>query len=114
MRDIMTEKKKYITQKEKNELRLKLYKRDGKRCHYYSIREEDFIRIWGRFYKVRGKRLELERKDNEKGYTLENCVLSCSICNNAKSDKFTYEEFKKVGEAIKEVWLLRKKGLTLI
>ena len=98
-----------ISEREKKRLRDRLYKRDGKRCHYCSIREEDFIRIWGRFYKARGKRLELERVDNEKGYTEENCVLSCAICNNAKSDKFTYEEFKKVGRAIKEVWLLRKK-----
>ena len=44
-----------------------------------------------------------------KGYTVEDCALSCPICNNAKSDKFTYEEFKKVGEVIREVWLLRKK-----
>ncbi|GAI46195.1 unnamed protein product [marine sediment metagenome] len=51
----------------------------------------------------------MDRRDNEKGYTLENCVLSCSICNNAKSDKFTDEEFKEVGKAIKQIWLSRDK-----
>lgn len=91
----------------KKELRLELYKRDGSNCHYCGIKEGDFIRMWGVFYKTRGKRLELERKDNEKGYTLENCVLACAICNNAKSNKFTYEEFKKIGKAIKEVWSSR-------
>lgn len=45
-----------ISEKEKERLRDRLYKRDGKRCHYCSIREEDFIRIWGRFYKARGAR----------------------------------------------------------
>ena len=100
-----------ITKKEKEKLYIKLYKRDGRKCHYCGIREGDFIRIWGKFYggKTRGKRLEIDRKDNGKGYTVENCVLSCPICNNAKSDKFTYEEFKRAGKAIKEVWLLRKK-----
>ncbi len=92
----------------KEKLRLKLYERDGKNCHYCGIAEGDFIPIWkGKFYKNRGERLELERKDNEKGYSKKNCVLACAICNNAKSDKFTYEEFKRVGKAIKKIWLLR-------
>ncbi|GAH86310.1 unnamed protein product, partial [marine sediment metagenome] len=38
-----------------------------------------------------------------KGYTEENCVLSCAICNNAKSDKFTDEEFTKLGRVIREI-----------
>ena len=106
----MIEKKKHIAQKEKKELRLKLYKRDGKKCHYCGIEEEDFFRIWGKFYGGKRRKLEVDRKDNEKGYNEENYVLACPICNNAKSDKFTYEEFKKVGEAIKEVLFLRKKA----
>ena len=99
-----------ISRKEKEKLRSKLFKRDGGRCHYCEIEEADFIEIWRSFYgEKRGKKLEVERKDNEKGYNEENCVLSCSICNNAKSDKFTYEEFKKVGDVIKEIWQQRKK-----
>ena len=99
-----------ISSKEKEKLRSKLFKRDGGRCHYCGIEEGDFIEIWRGFYgEKRGKKLEVDRKDNEKGYNEENCVLSCSICNNAKSDKFTYEEFKKVGDVIKEIWQQRKK-----
>jgi hypothetical protein len=30
------------------------------------------------------------------------------LCNNAKSDEFTYEEFKRVGDVIKEIWQQRK------
>ena len=95
--------------KKKDELRLKLYKRDGKKCHYCRIKEENFIEIWGPFYggKTRGKRLEIDRKDNQKGYSEENCVLACAICNNAKSDKFTYEEFRKLGRVIREIWIKR-------
>jgi len=99
-----------ISRKEKEKLRNKLYKKDGRKCHYCEIEEEDFIQIWGKIYggEKRGK-LEVDRKDNEKGYNEENSVLSCPICNNAKSDKFTYEEFLKVGHVIKQIWQQRKK-----
>ena len=98
-----------INKKEKDELRNMLYKRDGRECYYCEIKEEDFIPIWGKFYggENRGKKLEVYRKDNKKGYTLENCVLACSICNNAKSDKFTDKEFKEVGKSIKQIWSLK-------
>lgn len=100
-----------INRKEKDILRDRLYERDGRKCYYCGIKEEDFIPIWGKFYggETRGKKLEVDRRDNEKGYTLENCVLACSICNNAKSDKFTGEEFKKVGKSIKQIWLSKDK-----
>jgi len=59
------------------------------------------------WWKNRGKRLEIDRKDNQKDYSEKNCVLACPIYNNAKSDKFTDEEFKRVGRIIKEIWLKR-------
>jgi 5-methylcytosine-specific restriction endonuclease McrA len=45
-----------ISRKEKEKLQDRLYKRDGKECYYCGIKEEDFIRIWGKFYggKTRG------------------------------------------------------------
>ena len=100
-----------INKKEKDELRNNLYRRDGRKCYYCGIEEKDFVPIWGKFYggKTRGQKLEVDRRDNEKGYTLENCVLACSICNNAKSDKFTGDEFKKVGKLIKQIWHSRNK-----
>lgn len=94
---------------DKIELRKRLYKRDGSKCHYCGIDEGEFIGIWGGFYRnKRGKKLEIERKDNEKEYSLENCVLACAVCNNAKSDKFTYKEFKKVGKVIRQIWNERR------
>jgi len=100
-----------INRKEKEKLRNRLYERDGKECYYCGIKEEDFIPIWGKFYggKTRGQKLEVDRRDNQKDYTLANCVLACSICNNAKSDKFTDEEFKEVGKVIKQIWRSRDK-----
>jgi len=101
-----------ISGKEKQKLRNKLYKRDGRKCHYCGILEKDVLGIWGKFYGLekRGKCLELDRKDNEKAYNIENCVLTCAVCNCARSDKFTYEEFKKVGDVIREIWQQRKKS----
>jgi 5-methylcytosine-specific restriction endonuclease McrA len=94
----------------KKELRHQLYERDGMNCHYCGIQEKDFVPIWGEFYggKKRGPTLEIDRKDNQRGYEIENCVLACALCNNAKSDKFTYSEFQRVGDVIREIWQQRK------
>ena len=95
---------------QKAQLRLQLYGRDEKKCHYCGIAESDFTAIWGEFYggKKRGPKLEIDRRDNTLGYDIENCVLACAVCNCAKSDKFTYEEFKRVGKTIREIWQQRK------
>jgi len=95
---------------EKTRLRNQLYNRDGRVCHYCGIEENDFLSIWGEFYggKKRGGTLEVDRKDNARGYEMDNCVLACAVCNNAKSDKFTYEEFKAVGKVISKIWRERK------
>ncbi|MBA7579561.1 hypothetical protein ES708_21432 [subsurface metagenome] len=93
----------------KEVLRKQLRERDGAKCHYCGIEEKDFLNIWEPFYGgKRGHILEVDRKDNSLGYDIENCVLACAVCNNAKSDKFTYEEFKGVGDVIKEIWQQRR------
>lgn len=35
----------------------------------------------------------LDRKDNAKGYTSSNCVPCCWKCNQAKGNRYSYEEF---------------------
>ncbi len=108
-----------LSSSQKEKLRNQLYSRDGHICHYCMIKEYDFLNIWKEFYgrSYRGKRLEIDRKgnnviENKREYTLENCVLACALCNMAKSDKFTEEEFKKVGEVIRQIWQERKIRLT--
>ena len=97
----------------KNELRSRLYERDGRKCHYCGIGEKDFILIWGPFYGgKRGSRLEIDCVNNEEGYKTDNCVLACAVCNNAKSDKFTYEEFRRVGSVVKQIWHKRNANLS--
>ena len=34
----------------------------------------------------------LDRKDNNKGYSNENCVVCCIDCNRIKGNRFTYDE----------------------
>ena len=104
-----------LSNTQKEELRNKLYEQDGHMCHYCGIQEEDFLDIWKKFYgrPYRGRRLEIDRKgnnviENKREYTLENCVLACALCNMAKSDKFRYEEFKRVGNVIREILQQRK------
>jgi 5-methylcytosine-specific restriction endonuclease McrA len=95
-----------LTNQQKKEIRKQLYERDGKRCHYCGIDKKDFPKIWGTFYGgiKRGQTLEIDHKDNKKGNDLTNLVLACALCNMAKSDKFTYDEFLKVGKVIEEIW----------
>jgi len=102
-----------LSNKEKEKLRNQLYERDGKKCHYCGIEAKDFVPIWEEFYggTKRGPTLEVDRKDNKQGYDIANCVLACAICNNAKSDKFHYEEFIEVGNVIRKIWQKRKSGV---
>ena len=83
--------------------------RSGKTC---SITYEDFLeftkievceycgdRIKWEPYSVKGEGKSgttyfIDRKDNEIGYEIENCVVCCPRCNWGKSDLFTYEEWK--------------------
>ena len=51
---------------------------------------------------TRGRTLEIDRKEDVE-YTEDNCQLSCYWCNNAKSDVFSCDEFRQIGEAIGRV-----------
>ncbi len=57
----------------------------------------------------RGWSLEIDRKNSNYEYTTDNCVMACYWCNNAKTDEFTYDEFKEIGHAIRQIWEKRMK-----
>ncbi len=42
--------------------------------------------------------LSIDRKDNNKGYTLSNVVLSCNRCNMAKGSWFTEKEMLEIAQ----------------
>lgn len=53
----------------------------------------------------RGFSLELDRKDSQiSDYSvLENLCIACYWCNNAKTNYFSFEEFKIIGLSIQEI-----------
>jgi hypothetical protein len=52
----------------------------------------------------------LDRKDNEVGYSASNCISCCRTCNLVKSDKFSYQEMREIGRTIRSVMLCRTNG----
>jgi hypothetical protein len=43
-----------------------------------------------------GRDLTIDRKDNDKGYRIDNMALSCGKCNKTKNDVFTSEEWQEI------------------
>ncbi len=73
-----------------NEQSLKLYKA-----------QREGLRMDGTRGGKRGKRLEIDRRDPNLPYdNLDNLVWCCYWCNNAKSNFFSEEEFRPIGQAI--------------
>lgn len=49
--------------------------------------------------------LQIERLDPDKGYNSANCRYACVLCNNAKSDMISSDDFKKyIAPGIAEYW----------
>jgi hypothetical protein len=76
------------------------YNSQEQKCHYcgrtieeikQDIKEKNTYRI----------RFSIDRKDNNRGYTLDNIVLCCFRCNMTKSNYFTEQEMLKIAEIIK-------------
>ena len=86
------------------------YMKENKECFYCNISDSQLAVLFELLKEknkrpTRGKSLELERKIAERNYNdLSNLVLCCYMCNNAKSDFFSHEEFKPIGKAINQVW----------
>ena len=76
-------------------------------CKYCSLPEnllDDLHNQEGHInkrYPQRGKSLEIDRMQSDLPYTvIENLVLACYWCNNAKTDEFFDDEFNSIGLAI--------------
>jgi len=72
-------------------------------CHYCSkdLIFSKYTRDENKDYTSRA--YQLDRKDNNIGYTKENVVPCCWNCNRMKSDIYTYEEFNKLSPILKEI-----------
>jgi hypothetical protein len=71
-------------------------------CHYcqgqidwtpYKRHSTDH-RTWG---------CNLDRKDNTKGYQVENCVVCCGFCNRIKNNHLSYEEMLCLRVALRAI-----------
>ncbi|MBX1885535.1 hypothetical protein [Campylobacter peloridis] len=76
------------------------YKKQEKKCYYCKIAQSNLANLFENKLITSKKpsfngSLQIERLDPDKGYNEENCVLACCICNNAKSDMISAENFKK-------------------
>ncbi len=87
------------------------WQRTPKKCHYCKLPESSLQILRelpehvNKRYPLRGKSLEIDRKLSSLPYDkIENLVLSCYWCNNAKTDTFTSDEFIGIGESIKQIW----------
>lgn len=77
-----------------------------KGCFYCGLTNEESHDLYTQRHHAtrggkRGKRLELDRRNPQLPYDeLENIVWCCYWCNNAKSNFFSEEEFRPIGQEI--------------
>jgi hypothetical protein len=57
--------------------------------------------------KIRSRGYFLDRKDGNKGYSTENCVVCCKTCNFAKANRYSFEEFCLLSPGLKAIAKLR-------
>ncbi len=94
------------------------YQKQSQCCKYCSITQNEIDQLFElnqvQFTRggKRGRNLEIDRKLSKIDYgsDFNNLVLSCYWCNNAKTDEFSYEEFKPVGVAIGNILKNRLKN----
>lgn len=52
-------------------------------------------------------KLGCDRKDNNKGHTIDNVVPCCYTCNTVRNNNFSYEEMLVLGDTIKKIKEMR-------
>ncbi len=68
------------------------------KCHYCGTSQDELKRLFDKgaiSSKKFSATLHIERKNANKGYNAQNCVLACALCNNAKSDMISEPNFQK-------------------
>lgn len=77
------------------------------KCHYCN----DLI-PWEKWSKGSGhnQAYYLDRIDNAKGYSKDNCVACCTECNFTRSNRYSYNEFMLLSPGLQAIKASRKDG----
>lgn len=78
-----------------------------KRDIIFDLTKNDFKTFWQKpchYCDASIKTIGIDRKDNSVGYTLDNCLSCCKICNLGKHTS-TYEEYIDHCKRIAKKWL---------
>ena len=83
-----------------------LFSNGRAKCYYCGTTQDELNHLFGKELIKSSKftaTLHIEQKRAKQGYAPQNCVLACSLCNNAKSDMISAENFKGYfGEPIRK------------
>ena len=75
-----------------------------KKCAYCDLPEDDISKI-DDVQLNRTRRLGIDCKNNERGYVLDNIVLSCLRCNFMKNDFLDFDAMREIGQRyVKPIW----------
>ena len=85
----------------------------NRKCAYCGVPENKLDLLYT-VRSGRGNRLEYDRIISRDGakkveYKLENIVLACYWCNNAKTDTFSPKDFKPIAKGVNQVWNIKLK-----
>jgi hypothetical protein len=80
------------------------YVNQPKICIYCKRIESEALKDCNNKY----KRLSIDRKNNNEGYSLNNIGLACYRCNTMKGEIFTYNEMIEIGKFSEEILSKRK------
>lgn len=90
------------------------YNKQPKICAYCDISEDDLLFLKEEFNN-RVEQFVIDRKDNDRGYSLDNIVLACHRCNFIKTNLFSYEEMREIAQKfIKPKWSLRTREYLVV
>lgn len=74
-----------------------------KTCFYCGVNQDIYLAYWKKYGKF-NRRFSFDRKDNKKGYTINNVVLACLLCNVIKSSIFSESQMKLIGKGVRTLY----------
>jgi 5-methylcytosine-specific restriction endonuclease McrA len=79
---------------------VKWYNSQSRICIYCKRKESEALKYGKKKY----YKLTIDRKNNDKGYTLNNIVLACYKCNTVKGSDLSFQEMLIIGEVLHKIY----------